>query len=399
MRRIDLKKAQAARSSTIRDINRQIVLNYVRDREPISRAEIARESALQRSTISTIVEELKAEGLIEEIGAGQSTGGRRPTMLRLRAAGAISIGVDITPSCTTIASSDLAGRVLAREEFQNVPQPEEMARRIIEAVRALVVQNGKEKLTGIGVSLPGLVDPVTGKAIYIPYFKWRDWTIAAQIAEATGLCVTVDNDANAAAMAELWFGRPEVSEARDFIMVLVAEGIGTGIVFDGQIYRGERGAAGEFGHMIVGRRGRVACSCGNFDCWEAFSSERAAVAHYLELTGNAEPTHAIEFGEVIDRALDGERAAAESLAEMAHYLGIGISNLIVGLSPAAVVVGGRIARAWPLIGHALGETIQRSIRRGLPSARIVASTLGDQPTLMGAISLVLSRKFGVELQG
>ena len=114
MRRIDLKKVQAARSSTIRDINRQIVLNYVRDREPISRAEIARETALQRSTISTIVEDLKAEGLIEEIGEGESTGGRRPTLLRLRASGALAIGVDITPSCTTVATCDLAGRVLER---------------------------------------------------------------------------------------------------------------------------------------------------------------------------------------------------------------------------------------------------------------------------------------------
>jgi predicted NBD/HSP70 family sugar kinase len=395
MRRIDLKKAQAARSSTIRDINRQIVLNYVREREPISRAEIARETDLQRSTISTIVEELKTEGLIEEVGAGQSTGGRRPTMLRLRAAGAIAVGVDITPSCTTIVTSDLAGRVLEREEFPNIAEPAEMSRRIVECVRALIARRGREKMTGVGVSLPGLVDPVTGKAIYIPYFKWRDWTIAEQIAEATGLYVTVDNDANAAAMAELWFGRPEVSEARDFIMVLVADGIGTGIVFDGQIYRGERGGAGEFGHMIVGKRGRVACSCGNFDCWEAFSSERAAVAHYLELSGEGESARTLEFGQLIDRALDGERAAADALGGMAHYLGVGISNLIVGLSPAAVVVGGRIARAWPLIGEALGETIQRSIRRGLPSAHIAASTLGDQPTLMGAISLVLARKFGL----
>ncbi|HEY0080254.1 MAG TPA: ROK family transcriptional regulator [Pyrinomonadaceae bacterium] len=399
MRRIDLKKAQAARSSTIRDINRQIVLNYVREREPISRAEIAREAALQRSTVSTIVEELKAEGLIEEIGVGQSTGGRRPTLLRLRAAGAVAIGVDITPSCTTIVTSDLGGRIFEREEFPNASEEEEMERRIIERVGELVESNGRRKIAGIGVSLPGLVDHVTGKAIYIPWFKWRDWPLAEKLARATELEVMVDNDANAAALAELWFGRPEVSEARDFIMVLVAEGIGTGIVFDGQIYRGERGAAGEFGHMIVGQSAPVACSCGNHDCWEAFSSERAAIAHYMRLSGREAESRPLEFGELIDRALDGEQPAIQSLAQTAHYLGIGISNLIVGLSPAAVVVGGGIARAWPLVGEALGETIQRSIRRGLPSARIVASTLGDQPTLMGALSLVLARKFGLAQTG
>ncbi|MDQ3805397.1 MAG: ROK family transcriptional regulator [Acidobacteriota bacterium] len=395
MRRIDLTKAQAARSSTIRDINRQIVLNYIRDREPISRAEIARATELQRSTVSTIVEELKDEGLIEEIGAGRSTGGRRPTLLRLRAAGATAIGVDVTPSQTTIALSDLVGRVLEREELENSSRPDETESRIIECVRDMAARDAARSVAGVGVSLPGLVDPGTGRAVYIPFFRWRDWAIAEHIERATGLTARADNDANAAALAELWFGRPEVSDSRDFIMVLVAEGIGTGIVFDGQIYRGERGAAGEFGHMIVGPQAPVACSCGNRDCWEAFASERAAVARFRKNSAEkgGAPVRAC-FREVVERALGGERAAIEALTETAHYLGIGISNLIVGLSPEAVVVGGHITRAWPIVSASLEETIQRSIRRGLPSARIVASTL-DEPTLLGAVSLVLSRKFGL----
>ncbi|MET0624564.1 MAG: ROK family transcriptional regulator [Pyrinomonadaceae bacterium] len=391
MRRIDLTKAQAARSSTIRDINRQFVLNYIRDREPISRAEIARSTELQRSTVSTIVEELKDEGLIEEIGAGASTGGRRPTLLRLRAAGATAIGIDVTPSSTTIATSDLVGRILSRESFENSPRPEELAAQVIERLREIAAREHQGTIAGVGVSLPGLVDTGHGRAIYIPYFRWRDWPIAEEIERATGLKARVDNDANAAALAELWFGRPEVSESRDFIIALVAEGIGTGIVFDGQIYRGERGAAGEFGHMIVAQNAPVACSCGNRDCWEAFASERAAAARYLSNSGGTTP---VAFAEVVERALGGEQAAIDALTETAHYLGIGISNLIVGLSPEAVVVGGQITRAWPIIAPSLEETIQRSIRRGLPSARIVASTLSE-PTMMGAISLVLASKFGL----
>ena len=155
MRRIDLTKAQAARSSTIRDINRQFVLNYIRDREPISRAEIARSTDLQRSTVSTIVEELKEEGLIEEIGAGASTGGRRPTLLRLRAAGATAIGVDITPSSTTIATSDLVGRVIAREQFENSPRPDELAAHVIERLRDIAGREHQGAIAGVGVSLPG----------------------------------------------------------------------------------------------------------------------------------------------------------------------------------------------------------------------------------------------------
>ena len=393
MRRIDLTKTQAARSSTIRDINRQFVLNYIRDREPISRAEIARSTDLQRSTVSTIVEELVADGLIEEVGAGASTGGRRPTLLRLRAAGATAIGVDVTPSSTTIATSDLVGRVLTRERFQNSPRPEELAAQVVERLREIAARAHQGAIAGVGVSLPGLVDAGRGRAIYIPYFRWRDWPIAEEIERATGLKARADNDANAAALAELWFGRPEVSEARDFIIALVAEGIGTGIVFDGQIYRGERGAAGEFGHMIVAQNAPVACSCGNRDCWEAFASERAAVARYLNNAGG-QGGPPVPFSEVVERALGGEQAAIDALTETAHYLGIGISNLIVGLSPEAVVVGGQITRAWAIIAPSLEETIQRSIRRGLPSARIVASTL-EEPTMMGAISLVLASKFGL----
>src|SRR5690242_20825938 len=387
MRRLDLRKAQAARLNTIRDINRQIVLNYVREREPISRAEIARETDLQRSTISAIVEDLTREGLIEEVGEGESTGGRRPTLLKLRAAGPIAVGVSLTPTLTTIATSDLAGRVLDQQDF--LTDPDKTLNQIVSTVREFNSRY-QGSIEGVGVSLPGLVDPSTGTALYIPYFPWRDLPVSELISKAVGLPVVIDNDANAVALAEVWFGRPEVNDARDFILVLVAEGVGTGIIFDGQVYRGQRGAAGEFGHMVIGAHAPVPCSCGSDDCWEAFSSERAAVARYLRLSATSSP---VTFKEVVDRALGGEEPARVALVETARYLGVGISNLIIGFSPEAVVVGGEIARAWELIESALTEAIEHSVRRGLLSARILPSTLGDSPTLRGALSLVLASKF------
>jgi predicted NBD/HSP70 family sugar kinase len=391
LRRLDLRKTQAARLNTIRDINRQIVLNYVREREPISRAEIARETNLQRSTISAIVDALTGEGLVEEVGEGESTGGRRPTLLRLRTKEAIAIGVAVTPTSTTVATSDLAGRIIEQREFPTDPDPDKTLGEVIALVREFSARN-KGSIEAVGVSLPGLVDPSTGNAIYVPYFKWRDTPISKVISTAVGLPVVIDNDANAVALAELWFGRPEVSDARDFIMVLVAEGVGTGIVFDGQVYRGQRGAAGEFGHMVIGTHAPVPCSCGNRDCWEAFSSERAALARYRKLAGEEQASQ-LSFRAMVDRGLSGEANAKAALVDTALCLGVGISNLVVGFSPEAVVVGGEIARAWSLIESALKETIEHSIRRGLPSARILPSTLGEEPTLRGALSLVLARKF------
>ena len=271
MRRINLKKVRAARSDTIRDINRQIVLNYVREREPISRAAISRETALQRSTVSAIVDALISDGLINEIGAGESTGGRRPLLLTLRREGALAIGIDITPTKSRIGVSNLAGLILEQKEYPADRDYKQALHNICTNVRQLL-QKYEGKIGGVGVSVPGLVDTTMSNIVHVPYFDWHDLNIGKDISDATGLSVTVDNDANAAALAELWFGRPEVSGVRDFIMILASYGIGTGIVFDGQIYRGEYGAAGEFGHMVIGSDAPVNCSCGSRRCWEAFSS-------------------------------------------------------------------------------------------------------------------------------
>jgi predicted NBD/HSP70 family sugar kinase len=389
MRLIDLRRANVARPNTIRDINRQIILNYVRERGPISRAEIAQETALQRSTVSLIVEELKSGGLIKEV-SGESTGGRPPILLSLRTADAVAIGVDLGTIRTLVATSDLAGRVLEQEEFPTDPDARKTIALIIESARRLIAKN-RGTIEGIGMSLPGLVDQETGTAIFIPHFKWHDLEVVNEISGAVGLVVTADNDANAAALAELWFGRPEIRQVRDFIMVLIEEGLGTGIVFDGQVYRGESGAAGEFGHMIIGQDAPVACAAGSRGCWEAFASERAALARYAKSKGGAGSK--IKFSRLVELAFEGETDAQSALKETAYYLGLGIANLIQGLSPEAVIVGGPMVRAWQLIVNDIKASVQKNICRGLPPARIIASTLGAEPTLMGALSLVLTAKF------
>jgi predicted NBD/HSP70 family sugar kinase len=390
VRRIDLKSANVARSNTIRDINRQIVLNYVRERGPISRSEIAHETALQRSTVSLIVDELKANGLIDE-GSGESTGGRPPILLSLRTADAVAIGVDLGTSRTIVGTSDLAGRLLEQEQFPTNPDATRTIQEVIASAQKLLTKYSRT-IEGIGISLPGFVNPETDE-LYIPHFAWRDIPIADELRAASGLPVKIDNDANAAALAELWFGRPEIREVRDFIMVLVEEGVGTGIVFDGQVYRGEAGAAGEFGHMIIGKGAPVACASGGRECWEAFASERAALARYASTVRGSNGTTVNNFIELITLALKNDPAACAALKETAYYLGVGIANLIQGLAPQAVIVGGPIVGAWSLFHEDLKAAVETSLCRGLPSTPIIASTLGDEPTLMGAISLVLASKF------
>ena len=395
MKRIYLQKAktQIARPNTIRDINKQIVLNYVRDRAPISRAEIARETALQRSTVSAIVDNLQDARLIEEIGTGSSTGGRKPTLLRLKTGTPVAIGVDVTPRKTTVALADLAGQVLEKETFPTSADIDFMTGQIICRIEKFISKYPDSQLE-VGISVPGIADPTKGKVLYIPYFNWHDWDIVPQIKAKTGLTATVENDANAIALAELWFGDEIIRKTRNFITVLVAEGVGTGVIFDGQIYHGEKGAAGEFGHMIVGVDAPVRCSCGSRDCWEAHASEKAIVARYAKLLEEQDLSqNTADINHLLELAENGDNFAIQALKKTAEFLGIGISNLIVGLSPQAVVVSGNIIKVWNLIGEDLSRMTERSVRRGLPKTTLMASSLGDEPTLIGSLSLVLARKF------
>jgi N-acetylglucosamine repressor len=298
--------------------------------------------------------------------------------------------VDLGTVKTVMASSDLAGRVLEQEEFPTDHDVNKTVKKIVQCAQRLIGKNNGT-IEGIGISLPGVVDPETGN-LYVPHFSWRNEPIAETLTQATSLPVSIDNDANAAALAELWFGRPEIRKVRDFILVLVEEGVGTGIVFDGQVYSGEGGTAGEFGHMTIGTGAPVACAVGSTECWEAFASERAALARYQKLSrsnGNDD----VNFTKLMDLALRGDRNARAALKETARYLGIGIANLIQGLAPEAVIVAGPIAHAWQVIVEDLKMSVDSSICRGFPSTPILDSTLGSQPTLMGALSLVLASKF------
>lgn len=399
MRRINLQKArnQIARPNTIRDINRQIVLSYVRDRGPISRAQIARETELHRSTVSLIIDELVGDGLIVETGEGESTGGRKPTLYKLRTGVPVAIGIDLAPRTTTIGIADLGGNVLEQLAFSTSPDVDFMTSKIVDKVSELLTRYPSDSLE-IGISVPGLVEQGTGRVLHMPYFDWRNWDICGRLEKATGLNVTIDNDANATALAELWLSQDRLGKADTFLAILVGEGIGTGVVFDGRLYRGEQGAGGEFGHMILGKDAPVPCSCGSRECWEAYASEKAMLERYKKLLNKEDMRqNGIGAGDLVELALDGEKHAVQALRETVEHLGNGISSLIVGLSPQVVVVSGKITRAWSLFEDQLSRVSERSMIAGLPPTKLVPSSLGDLPTLTGAFCLVLARRFGLAI--
>ncbi len=180
------------------------------------------------------------------------------------------------------------------------------------------------------------------------------------------------------------------------MMVLVHNGVGTGVVFDGQVYRGHNSIAGEFGHMVVGTDAPVICSCGKRHCWEAFSCVRSAVARYKNLsTEKGKRPGTIDFQQLVIRALRGDDVARAAIEETGRYLGVGLANLSVGFSPEAIVVSGTILLAWPIIARIVIDTVDQTLSKGFGRSTIIPSSLSERETLLGALSLTLTEKFGL----
>jgi predicted NBD/HSP70 family sugar kinase len=205
----------------------------------------------------------------------------------------------------------------------------------------------------------------------------------------------VENAANACALAELWFGRhPE--HQQNLVAVTISEGIGVGLLMNGQLIRGGNARAGEFGHVTLNENG-PRCPCGNRGCWERYASNSAATRMYLEATASGRKSGrkapAVTFERLLDLAGEGDRHAADALDRMARYLGMGLAGLVTGLSPEVIVIVGEVTKAWDRVGPIVADVVKR---RSLPNAatRIVATDPALQPRLRGAATLVVQQHFG-----
>ncbi len=383
----DATRPQTASSEDVRDINRRIVLNLIRTRQPVSRADLARLSGMQRSTISIIVEQLIQERWVLEGATGRLPRGRRPTFLLLNNDRVI-IAVDVRPTQTTVAVADVNGEFSSQQVMETPADAERASRAIVRQVQTLVKSCRAKKIEGVGVTLPGRYDHRRQKLAFAPNLAWVDWDIAQRLSEATGLEVSLENAANACVLAAVWFGQAE--GARDLVVITVSEGLGTGVMVNGQLMRGVGGMAGEFGHVPIDPEGPV-CSCGSRGCWEVFASNRAALRYYA---GRQAPDPMLTFSDLLLRAERGDRRAGDAVDRMAQYLGRGMRMLIVGLAPDRIIVSGDLTRSWTRVVPILEAEIRK---QSLPGGRIPPVLAADEDgaaRLRGAVALVLQRHFG-----
>lgn len=382
---IDLEKIQGASSEFVRDINRRIVLNLIRTRQPISRADLARLSGLQRSTISLIVEELVNEHWVIEGPTGRLPRGRRPTFLRLNDDRVI-IGVDLRPGETTIALANVNGKFTSQEVIATPTDAQAGVDMLVRRTQALVRSSKEKKVEGIGISLPGRF--TAGHLVFAPNLKWRDLDIRGPISKATGIDVELENAANACVLAAIWFDGME--SCRNLVVVTVSEGIGAGILINGQLARGLNGMAGEFGHVPLDPDG-PRCGCGSRGCWEVFGSNRAALRYYHESTSNA---GGLSFPDLLSLADQGNTRAARALEKMAHYLGRGMRMIVAGLAPERIIVIGDLTRSWHRFGPVIEQEVQAQVLPGGVAPRLVPVHEDGMARLRGTVALVLQKHFG-----
>jgi glucokinase-like ROK family protein len=393
-------KSKGAKSETARDINRSLILNAIRTSQPISRADLARQIGLQRSTVSLIVEQLMNERWIVEGSLAQLPRGRKPRLLTLDVEKAGIIGVNVMPHVTTVVLADLNSQFRAQESFMTPKEPAGLMTTLAARIRRLMELHPETTFEEIGVSLAGRVDRHNHRVLFAPNLGWQDVDLKGPLERSTGLPVAVENAANACALSEVWSG--PFAGAQDLVAVTVSEGIGTGIIANGQLVRGPSGAAGEFGHFCLDPEGPL-CNCGSHGCWEVFASNMAAVRAYNEgvrtaansrsrrkkLEGGASVQ---EFSDVLSLADRGDVTAQEVLNRMGKYLGLGLSMLVNGLAPSVVTIVGEVTRAWDRVGPIVQKVVKERARTHA-ATRIVPTDDVLQPRLRGTVALVLQKHF------
>jgi predicted NBD/HSP70 family sugar kinase len=363
-----------------RQINRNLIFNEIRTRQPISRADLARCSGLQRSTVSHIVEELLIEHWIVEGPTGHIPRGRRPTFLNINSKRGV-LALDIHPTQTTLAVTDLGGNIISEELVVPPEDPQRVLSAIVDAVRTMIAAHSDRSFDGIGINLPGRLDANLEHFIFAPNIDWPIGNIKSRVEQAIGLPVVVDNVANACALSEIWFGYSD--GLHDLVAVSVTEGIGTGIIANGRLLRGEGGVAGEFGHVQLEPAG-LPCACGSQGCWETIASNRAGMRYYSELANQPSPP----FDQLLLMAEAGDEAARAAIDKMCRALGRGMHMVASALAPSEIVVVGDITTVWPMAAPIIESEMRRNRLVRVP--RLRAARGGSQARLRTAVAMVMN---------
>jgi N-acetylglucosamine repressor len=377
-------------SRAMREVNRSIVLDIIRQGGKVSRTDLARSSSLTKPTVSAIVDDLLARGIVQEVGFGKTvaTGGRRARLLEFNDASAAYLGIRFGTHTSTVSIADARGEIRAQRE---TPTPQGDAHAAIRAVLELLdgaletAGLPRERLQSVGVTVPGMVDTRSG-VVFAPNLGWQDVPVRSLLQQALELPVVVHNVTSSGALAE---GRVGAAKgARSYVWVYVGHGIGAGIVIDGQLFSGTKGFSGEIGHCPIIDDGPL-CSCGLRGCLETLASGKAIERLAAEAARGTEPTSLarhpgpLDAAGVLEAARAGDAVSQRILRGVGEHLGVGLSYLISVLDPELLVLGGRVMEADYVLEGARASVARHTLKTS--KVEVVRSTLGDRAGSMGSV--------------
>ncbi|ADL41890.1 ROK family protein [Caldicellulosiruptor obsidiansis OB47] len=384
----------------LKQINKLLILKTILDNKMISRAKISRLVDLNKATVSNLTDELIKEGYIVEKGYGKSKGGRRPVLLQVNKDVGSIIGIDLGVDYIHVILSNFIGEIIF-EEYVNIKmeEPKEKLLNLLFDMIEKAIDKAPptpKGILGIGIGVPGIVEKESGIVLIAPNLKWKNVHLKSIIEQRFNLPVYIDNEANAGALGEKWFG--EWGKVSDLIYLSVGIGLGAGIIIDNKLFRGAAGFAGEVGHTTINFQDDV-CSCGNIGCLENFASERALLSVIKKLVKegaedryiSCENVDEITPSQIIQAAMDGSRICRMAVLEVAEKMAIGIANLVNIFNPEIVIVGNKASFFGDLFLEKLREVVnQKSFIAQFYDLKIEVSKLKDRAVVLGCIAMVIS---------
>jgi glucokinase-like ROK family protein len=396
------KRPKTGDQMLVRRLNTAVILDCLRLNAPLSRADISSRTGLNRSTVSSIVNKLIQGGLVRETGFQKDKIGRPGLQLELSPDGACAIGVQLGVDFISVMLADFVAKPIWTKRIALDPALDQAG--VIKLMGDLIqgglryARRRKSKPLGIGVGVPGLVNLREGKIALAPNLGWREVPLRELLVQRFDVPVFVENDANASALGEYYFGvaRP----VNDFIFLTADVGVGAGIILNGKLFRGNSGYAGEVGHMSFDPNGEL-CGCGRRGCWESLVSPRSAIKKIQatlqknddasvirDLTCNR--SDKITFDIVLQAAQAQDPLALTTLQDVARWLGLGIANLVNAFNPELIVLGGALARASEILSPIIEATVaENALRQPHESLKIAVSAYGAEACVIGAAAIVL----------
>ena len=380
--------------------NRDLVLKMIFEHDAISRAEVARVTKLTRATVSDMVTNLIEEGLVEEVGYGESIGGKAPILLSLVADSRYLIGLNLAQDKFIGSVVNLRGEIKETVEFPVNNSDGEQALQLIYKILDQLIEKGWNPLVGIGIGTPGLVNTREGVVVNAVNLDWQELPLASLLAERYKLPITVLNDSQATAIGEFVYGGNHQSES-NLIVVTVKHGIGAGILINGRLFQGDGGGAGEIGHVVVQENGAL-CRCGKHGCLETVASVGAIVQRAMALA--PEYSDSVLAKDIQNISLDALKSAwmandilaRRIMLDAAHFLGISIAGLVGALNIQKIVLSGDMATFGETWLEAVQEAMsQASLTRMAQDTKLELGTLEFKACILGASAFMLLENYNL----